>query len=172
MDKKILDLLEELERFGKERHMFNIPKEAGEFLNLLVKIKKPKNILEVGTSNGYSTIWLGLDGDKIVTIEKNPEKLKLAKENFKKAGLKNTKVIEGDALEILHKLNEKFDFVFIDAIKKDYLNYFKLIKFNKGAIVVADNILTHNLKEYCDFVREKYKSCLVKIGNGVEVTII
>lgn len=169
---KVKKLLRELEEFGKENRMFNIPKEAGEFLNLLVRIKKPKKILEIGTSNGYSTIWLGLEGDEVVTIERDGEKRKLAKKNFEKAGLKNIKIIEGDALEILPKLNEKFDFVFLDAIKKNYIKYFKLIKFDKNAIVVADNILTHNLKEYCDFVRKNYKSYLIKIGNGMEVTFI
>ncbi len=172
MNDNIRRLLEELEEFDKKNYVFNVPREGGEFLNLLVKLKKPKSLLEVGTSNGYSTIWLAMESNNVTTIEKDSYRAGLAQENFRKAGLKNIKLVTEDALEVLPKLKERFDFVFLDAVKKDYINYFKLIKFEKGAIIVADNILTHDLDEYCDFVRNKYKSLLVKIGNGMEVTVV
>ena len=80
--------------------------------------------------------------------------------------------MEGDALEVLRKLDEKFDFVFIDATKKEYLKYFKLIKFDKEAVVVADNIISHGEKvqDYVDYVRKKYDSKLLTVGTGIEVT--
>ena len=154
--------------------MFNVPRIGGEFLNILVSLKKPKKILEIGTSNGYSTIWLGKDGNEIITIEKDKNKINLAKANFEACGLKNIRIIEGDALGVLGKLKEKFDFVFIDAIKKDYLNYFKKIKLEKNAIVVADNIISHadKVNEYLEYMRKNHKSFLFKIGNGMEVSFI
>lgn len=172
MKNRILNTLIKLEEFGKLNFMFNIPRETGELLNLLVKIKKPKKILEIGMSNGYSTIWLAEPGFQVFSIEADPKKIILAKENFKKAGLKNIKILQGFALDILKNLKEKFDFVFIDATKKEYLDYFRLLKLNKNALVVADNIISHNIKDYHDYVNNKYKSHLIKIGSGVEVTII
>ena len=174
MDSRIRDLLFEIEEFAKNNFMFNIPREGGELLNLIVNIRKPKKILEIGTSNGYSTIWLGMEGYEVYTIEIDKEKIKLARENFKKAGLKKIKILEDNALETLPKLKEKFDFVFLDAIKKDYLNYFKLINFDENAVVIADNIITHEkqVKEYVEYVRKNHKSYFLDIGNGMEVTIV
>ena len=172
MNKKISDLLIKLEEFSKINFMFNVPKETGELLNLLVKIKKPKKILEIGMSNGYSTIWLAEPGFPVVSIEADPKKIIPAKENFKKANLKNIKILHGFALDVLKSLKEKFDFVFIDATKKEYLSYFKLLKLNKNAIVVADNIISHNILDYHNYVNKNYKSHLIKIGSGVEVTIL
>ncbi len=172
MNKKISGLLIKLEEFGKLNFMFNVPRETGELLNLLVRIKKPKKILEIGTSNGYSTIWLAEPGFPIISIEADPKKIILAKENFKKAGLKNIKILQGFALDVLKNLKEKFDFVFIDATKKEYLDYFKLLKLNENAIVVADNIISHNISDYHNYVNKNYKGQLIKIGSGVEVTIV
>ena len=172
MNKKISGLLIKLEEFGKLNFMFNVPRETGELLNLLVRIKKPKKILEIGTSNGYSAIWLAEPGFQVYSIEADPKKIKLAKENFKKAGLKNIKILQGLVLDVLKNLKEKFDFVFIDATKKEYLDYFKLLRLNKNAIVVADNIISHNISDYHNYVNKNYKGQLIKIGSGVEVTIV
>src|SRR3989344_9553563 len=118
MKEKIVKVLAELEEFGKLNFMFNVPRETGELLNLLVRIKKPKKILEIGMSNGYSTIWLSEPGFPVISIEADPKKIFLAKENFKKANLKNITILQGFALDIIKNLKEKFDFVFIDATKK------------------------------------------------------
>ena len=158
------ELLKELEKFGKENSMFNISKECGEFLYQLVRQFKPQNILEVGMSNGYSTIWLASAAKEfetpVTTMEIDSRKIKLAKENFKKAKLDNIRVIEGDALKIIPSLDEEFDFVFIDAVKKDYLNYLKSIKLSKKAIIAAHNAVSHKnkMKDFLDFVRENYES--------------
>ncbi len=171
---KIEGVLEYLEEFGRYNYMFNIPRIGGKFLHLLIKIKNPRSILEIGTSNGYSTIWLGREGNKVITIEGDKNKVNMAKENFEACGLKNIKVIHGDALQVLNKLKGQFDFVFIDARKDDYLKYFKLIKLGKNAVVVADNIISHrdNVKDYVDYVRKNYDSFLLEIGNGLEVSFI
>jgi len=165
-------VLRYLEEFGRHNYMFNIPRITGKFLHLLIKIKKPKKILEIGTSNGYSTIWLGMEGNEIITIEKDKNRAMMAKANFEAAGLGNIKVIEGDALEVLDKINEEFDFVFIDGRKNEYLDYLKKIKV-KG-IVVADNIISHtdSVQDYVMHVRKHHYSVLLEIGSGVEVSFI
>ena len=124
--------------------------EEGKLIQTLIKLGNIKNILEIGTLYGYSTIWFarGIEGNgKITTIEKEPENAKIAKENFNK--LENNlsssiEIINGDANEELEKLVQKqlvFDMVFIDADKSSYPNYLnftdKLLK--KGGLIVADN---------------------------------
>ena len=124
--------------------------EEGKLIQTLIKLGNIKNILEIGTLYGYSTIWFarGIEGNgKITTIEKEPENAKIARENFNK--LENNlsssiEIINGDANEELEKLVQKqlvFDMVFIDADKSSYPNYLnftdKLLK--KGGLIVADN---------------------------------
>lgn len=183
MNELIKRLLNELEIFGQEnRGYHNIPPETGEFFYILAKISRAKNILEVGTSNGYSSIWLGeaarQNKGKITTIEISEHKVKMAAENFKRAKLdKIIKIIRGDALEEIPKLNDKFDFLFLDAIKEDYINYFKLAypKLAKNAVIVADNAIMFEkyMKDYLDYVRhhKNLRSVLVPIGSGVEFTL-
>ncbi len=118
----------------------------GKFLEILSKIIQPKNILEIGTYTGYSTICLarGLQHDgKLITIEKNDELQPIIDKYLSKANLQNkVQVIYDDALNVLPKLNEKFDLVFIDAEKRYYLNFYKLIfsKVKVGGIIIIDNI--------------------------------
>lgn len=191
LKKEIIELLKELEAKDAEERvqglpsserMRNITPDVGLFLNILVKSMKATNVLEIGTSNGYSTIWLGLatqeNSGQLITLEVDPRKVKMAKENLEKAGLKNTvKLIEGDAKETLSILEKQFDFVFLDAEKEDYLEYFHLIfpKLKVGGIIIADNVISHagDLKEYIDFVRANpdTQSVLVPIGRGEELTL-
>ena len=191
LKKEAIDLLKDLEaKDAGERvkglpssvRMRNITRDVGLFLNILVKATKATSLLEIGTSNGYSTIWLGLatqeNNGQLITLEVDPRKVKLAKENLEKAGLANTvKLIEGDAKETLRMLEKEFDFVFLDAEKEDYLEFFHLIfpKLKIGGIIVADNVISHaeDLKEYVDFVRANpnTQSVLVPIGRGEELTL-
>ncbi|MBK5114758.1 MAG: O-methyltransferase [Candidatus Heimdallarchaeota archaeon] len=191
MKKEIIDLLKELEAKDAEERvrglpsserMRNITPDVGLFLNILVKSTKAINVLEIGTSNGYSSIWLGLatqeNKGQLITLEVDPLKVKMAKENLEKAGLANTvKLIEGDAKQTLSILEKKFDFVFLDAEKEDYLEYFHLIfpKLKVGGVIVADNVISHaeDLKEYINFVRANpnTQSVLVPIGRGEELTL-
>ncbi len=175
-------LLEELEVFGRTHDGFyNISADTGEFFYILVLISKAENILEVGTSNGYSTIWLGeaakQNKGKITTIEISEHKVKMASENFKRAKLSNIKIIHGNALEEIQKLKGKFDFLFLDAVKEDYINYFKLAyhKLTNGAVIVADNAIMFGkyMKDYLIYVKNHkgLRSVLVPIGSGVEFTL-
>lgn len=183
MNESTKKLLMELEEFG-HRHSgyYNIPADTGEFFHILVLISKAKNILEIGTSNGYSTIWLAeaakRNKGKVTTIEISEHKVKMAVENFRKAKLnKAIKIVHGDALEEIPKLKEEFDFLFLDAVKEDYINYFKLAypKLAKESIIVADNAIMFEkyMKEYLHYVRnhKNLRSVLVPIGSGVEFTL-
>ena len=126
----------------------NVPSSDGRLLYDLIMENGYKRGLEIGTSNGYSGLWLGLafqkNGGKLITLEIEPKRAKEAQENFKRAGLDN--IIESrvnDALKEIPKLEGEFDFVFIDAWKPDYIQYLKLIKskMKPGGVITAHNVL-------------------------------
>ena len=121
-----------------QNRMLAITRETGEFLNMILRLRNAKNMLEVGTSTGYSTIWCAEaiieKSGKIITIENNPDKIKRANVNFQKSGLSKSIIIkEGEAMEILKVLNTQeknngfFDLVLIDADKENIIEYFDLI---------------------------------------------
>ena len=154
----------------------------GRILIDLIHQKKPKRILEVGTLIGYSAITMGKELDseaEIITIEIDEWEAIKARENIKKAEIKpRIKVIVGDALDIIPRLEGEFDMVFLDAAKNEYLDYLKLIedKLHKGSVIVADNIgrRTYSTRNYVDYVRNsgKYNSKNIPSrGDGMEVSI-
>ena len=119
----------------------------GNLLQFLAKINQSKNILEIGTYTGYSGICLANalpEDGMLTTIDVNPETEWIAKKYFEKSGFQNKiNYITGNALEIIPSLTQKFDFVFIDADKKNYSNYFDLVvdKVSSGGLIIADNVL-------------------------------
>ncbi|WGH25127.1 MAG: O-methyltransferase [Candidatus Shikimatogenerans bostrichidophilus] len=145
-----------LKRIRKKKYK-NINKKEmsdlvqGRFLSFISKIKNPKNILEVGTLIGYSSLCLSEGLKKkggLITIDKNKKFIKYARKNINKTKYKNKiKIIYGNALKIIPKLKIKFDIVFIDADKKNYINYFNLIfnKIRKNGIIIIDNVLWKGL---------------------------
>jgi len=196
---KVLDELETQSTLEKSRkediphedRMLAITKETGELLNMILRIKNAKNMLEVGMSTGYSTIWcaeaIAEQSGKIITIEQNPNKIKRAKENFQKAGVIDTIIIkEGLAIQILTKLNlqqkyrDFFDFVLIDADKENVIEYFDLIfpMVAVGGVIVTDNMLypenfRQDMKKFSDYLSKnpKLRTITSPIGNGEEITI-
>ena len=182
MNSSIQRLLKELEIFGS-RHdgYYNIPPDTGEFFYILVKLSKAKNILEIGTSNGYSTIWLAdaaeENSGKVTTIEIAEHKVNMAADNFKRAKLTNIRIVQGDALKEIPKLKGKFDLLFLDAVKEDYIKYFKLAypKLTSNAVIVADNAIMFEryMKEYLNYVgkHDNLRSVLIPIGSGVEFSL-
>lgn len=131
-------------------------------LKILVESGKYKRGVEVGTSTGYGAIVMGMaferNGGHLFTLDIDPDAVKTARENIAKMGLEKTvTVVEGDALKTLPQLEGEFDFVFIDALKSDYLKYYKAIepKLKPGALVVADNVIrsANEMKDYLDFVQ-------------------
>ena len=121
----------------------------GRFLSLISKIKQPKKILEIGTFTGYATLCLaeGLEtSGKIYTIDKNEELIKIQNKYFSKSKYhKNIVQYTGDAVEIISKINSKFDLIFLDADKENYNKYLEIIipKLNKKGILISDNVLWH-----------------------------
>ena len=178
--KKVLNVLSEIEETAKKNSLPSIGPLKGEIIGDIIRKYKLKRILEIGTLHGYSAILManfllkvnkddGNDSDNINTetiitcLEIDQQLANIAKKNIEKAGLSDRiEVITGDALKTIPTLNNKyyrFDLVFIDAVKNQYLNYLKLVEendlLNKKSIVVADNVLIYEneMKDYLDYVR-------------------
>lgn len=176
MNSRIKSLLNELE---KTRQTFwNIAPETGQLLSLLITDRNYKKVLEIGTSNGYSAIWMAQalekTGGEIWTIESNFKKrLPLAQENFKKSGLKNINQIVGHAPEVIPKTPQKFDMAFFDATKYEHIDYFNALKdrIKKGGLIITDNISSHkkDFEKYIQTVqREKtFDSVILEIDQGL-----
>lgn len=189
-------ILSEMEIYAKENDVPIIHKEVSELLKVLLKIKKPKKILEIGCAIGYSSILFSkvLDGDvQIITTERNPIMLEKAVENIKSAGLEEKiKILVGNAEETLADIDEEFDFVFIDAAKGQYKLFFDLIinKVKVGGVIVSDNILykgmiasdeyvvrrkktiVKRMRDYLKYIcsEEGLTTSLIPIGDGVAIT--
>ena len=141
------EILETIEKEALETFVPIIRKEMQSFMKVLLAIQKPLNILEVGTAVGFSALLMSEyapEECRITTIEKYEKRIPIAKENFRRAG-KEDKItlLEGDALEILKGLEEKYDFIFMDAAKAQYINYMpEVIRLlEKGGVLVSDNVL-------------------------------
>lgn len=156
--------------------------QKGKVLEQIVKSEKPKRILEIGTLIGYSSILMARHlpkGGEIVTVEIDKESAEAAVTNVNEAYMdKKIKVVVGDATKKIKKIAGKFDVLFLDAAKEQYLKYLKLSepKLKKGAIVVADNvkIFKNDMADFLDYVRnsDKYRSKTIDFGqDGVEISI-
>ena len=145
-EEKILAVLQDLDQ-NQRRGMMNVPEEDGRLLRLLTECIGAKNVVEIGTSNGYSGIWFSLalrttDG-KLTTYEIDARRASLARENFKRAGVDEyVTLVEGDAHEEIKKLTEPIDLLFLDADKEGYINYLdKLLPLVRpGGLIVAHNM--------------------------------
>lgn len=138
-----------------QKNFWNIARVTGEFLYTLIKTANCKNVIEIGTSNGYSGIWLGKalkeTGGKLTTVEFWEKRFSIAHENFKKCGVDELiTIVQGSACDVLRELHEDFkiDFAFVDANKKEYIDYFNLIHphLNVGGFIACDNVLSHKEK--------------------------
>lgn len=145
-ERKILEVLNHL-RSTQSRGMMNVPVEDGRLLRLLVEAIGAKTVVEIGTSNGYSGIWLCLalrnTGGKLITHEIDPDRAALARENFAKAGVSSlVTIVEGDAHQTISRLKGPVDLVFIDADKEGYVDYLRktLPLVRPGGLIVAHNI--------------------------------
>ena len=145
-EKKILSVLDDLHR-NQRRGMMNIPVEDGRLLRVLTETIGAKHVVEIGTSNGYSGIWLCLalrtTGGKLTTYEIDARRAELARQNFKRAGVgKVVTLVEGDAHDEVTKLKEPIDLLFLDADKSGYIDYLnKLLPLVRpGGLIVAHNV--------------------------------
>ncbi len=167
--------LDQLWDYGRQNKMLNVPPEHGRFLWTMAEATNAKHVLEIGTSNGYSTIWLGramkVTGGKIITLEIEEARHKEALENFKKAGM--DKLIDarlGDALKEIPKLEGPFDLVFIDAWKPDYIKYYDMVmpKLRPGGLILAHNVIgsAGPMKDFLDAIKKDKRlvTTIVQIG--------
>ena len=201
MNEHILTILKKLEKRSRleendqvevkhEDRMLAITEETGQFYNLFLKATKAKNILEVGTSVGYSTLWFAdaliENGGKITTIEQNPSKISRAKSNFREAKVDHIiKNLQGEAIKVLKQLceNEKenqFDFAFLDADKELNSEYFDIIlpMIKVGGIIATDNILYPEkfrpiMSKFVDHVKKNpnVQTFTLDLGNGEQITL-
>jgi predicted O-methyltransferase YrrM len=180
-------VLTELESFGTEndrvktdyaQRMMNIPRATGQFLQVLVMNARAKRVLEIGTSNGYSTLWLARGaravGGEVTTVDLSPYKIGLARANFEKAGM-NDVIIQvqakgGDFLK--RTADECYDFMFLDSERTEYQAWWPHIKrvLKPGGLWVADNAISHahELKTFFAMVEAdpEFTTSLVPIGKG------
>ena len=179
---KTQKILGKIEALSEKRFLPIIGPEKGTVLSDIIHEFKPKRILEVGTLIGYSAILMGknLTADaEIVTIEIHPDDAEHAKRNIQQAEIPpKVRVLVGDAKQIIPTLKGKFDIVFVDAEKTEYLQYLHLAeeKLHKNSVVVADNagIFADQMQDYLTYVRSsgKYRSRYFGFGSdGVEVSV-
>ncbi len=191
MDPGVLTLLESLYRFGQDndaqnterpRRMLNITPETGRLLFILVRLARATRILEVGTSNAFSTIWLARaareTAGRVTTLEFNPDKIAMARKNLDAAGVADlVDIREGRAADTLAALPGPFDFAFLDADRPSYATYLELVvpKLTVPGLLVADNVTSHRaeLEDYLARVKSDPRlfSVTVPIGNGEEVSL-
>lgn len=187
MDSVRQAFVEQLEAFGlrndeehtsREDRLLNITADTGQFLALLVKATRAKTILEIGTSNGYSTIWLAdavvTSAGRVITLEKSEKKAQMANENFRLAQLQQVIDMRVGPAEDSFKVfqPESFDFIFLDSNRSQYVGWWpQLLQLLKpGGLLVVDNAISHQneLKTFTAVVAAtpNVETSLVPVGKG------
>jgi predicted O-methyltransferase YrrM len=187
LDTQLHTLLAELAAFGdahdgdaanRATRMLNITPDTGAFLAVLVKAMRARRILEIGTSNGYSTLWLAdavasIDGD-VTTIEMSSQKIAMARQNFERAGLDDRITqLDGDAgVHLQQFAHDEFDLVFLDSQRSAYLGWWPDLKriLRAGGLLVVDNATSH-AEEMAAFTAavqadRGFTTSLVPVGKG------
>jgi predicted O-methyltransferase YrrM len=180
-------LKSELERFGaandrasaeRGRRMLNITRDTGELLRLLVRAGAARRVLEIGTSNGSSTLWLAeaaaAIGGAVTTVELSEYKAGLAQANFARSGLAHAiTLLREDAGAVLERAGDgAFDFVFLDSERADYVRWWPHLRrvLRPGGLLVVDNAVSHaaEVAPFVELVRadREFVTCLVPVGNG------
>lgn len=189
------EFLKELEVYAEEKNIPIMQKKGIDFLCKIIAKSDVKNILEIGTAIGYSAIKMALVNDDITvtSIERDQDRYIEALKNIKKAKLdKRIDVIYKDALDV--KLKDKYDLIFIDAAKGQYIKFFEKFKenLNPGGIIISDNLSFHGLveqkeriesrnlrqlvgkiKKYIEFLEnnKEFKTKFYKVGDGIAVSL-
>ena len=161
---------------------WNVPRTTAVFLHMMVSATKATKVLEIGTSNGYSGIYLAEalshTNGTLYTVDSHKERFEKARENFERSGLqKHIQQVFGHAPEILETLNGPFDLVFLDATKKEYLSYLESVwpKLKKGGLCIADNCVSHSneLGNFFTFINSKneLENLLLPLDNGLMLLV-
>jgi caffeoyl-CoA O-methyltransferase len=167
---------------NNEIRLWSVPRSTGQLLRALVLTSQPKVTVELGTSAGYSTLWMASAvkeiGGTIYTVEAAKPKFEMASQHFREAGFEDVIVQkEGMASEVLETFEEKINFLFLDADKNNYLKYLKIIepKLDKGAIIVADNAINYgdNMRDFLEYleINANYSAQMIEIDYGVMVAL-
>jgi predicted O-methyltransferase YrrM len=192
LDERIRSVLERLEREDADERAAGLPSAqrsrqvaptTGRFLFALVAPQTDCEVLEIGGSRGYSTIWLAAGvrylGGRVLSLEHDPAKCEAWRRNVEEAGLEGTaELIEGDAFVTLREIDDVFDVVFLDAEKEQYEELFALArpKVEPGAVVVADNVLSHaeTLGAYSGARQadETLESVTLPLDRGLELSVV
>jgi predicted O-methyltransferase YrrM len=192
LDDQVRSVLARLEAEDAEEREAGVPREersrqvartTGKFLFALVAPQWDCEVLEIGGSRGYSSIWLGAGvrhlGGRVLSLEADPAKCEAWRRNVADAGLEDwLELVEGDAFEALPQIQDVFDIVFIDAEKDDYEALFQLTrdKVEAGGLFVADNVLSHasTLAEYSAARQADptLESVTVPLDRGLELSVV
>lgn len=197
LEKPNSEILTEIEREAHKDLVPIIRKEMESFLRVILTIKHPKEILELGTAIGYSAILMSEACDaKITTIENYEKRIPIARENFAKAGKQDQiELLEGDALEVMKTLPEaKYDFIFMDAAKAQYINYLPEVMrlLTPGGVLITDNVLQDGdliqskfvvrrrdrtihkrMREFLEEIKhdDRLETSIVPIGDGIVMAV-
>jgi predicted O-methyltransferase YrrM len=185
---RVQSVLSDLEKWGEENDrvqsershkMLNLERETAELVRALIVGRHPQRILEIGTSNGYSTIWLAASlepAGRLISIDRNPEKHRLALENLERAGLAHcTELLTGDATELTAKIDGPLDVVFFDGDRFTAPAQLALLapKLAPSVLVLADNALSHpdEIAGYLAAIGQMpgFEHTLVPVGKGLSV---
>jgi caffeoyl-CoA O-methyltransferase len=177
------DAKEREEGVARELRARQVARSTGQFLFALVAPQWDCEVLEIGGSRGYSSIWLGAGvrhfGGRVLSLESDPAKVEAWRRNIGEAGLEETvELMDGDAFETLPQIQDVFDVVFIDAEKDDYEQLFLLArdKVEPGGLVVADNVLSHveTLGAYSEARQADptTESVTLPLDRGLELSVI
>ncbi|CAB1243408.1 O-methyltransferase [Clostridiaceae bacterium BL-3] len=190
-------ILKEIEEYASENSIPIVHREMARFLELMINMKRPSRVLELGTAVGYSAILMSLSSHKknhITTIERDKNMVEIARKNIKRYNFEQyIDVIEGDCMEILKNIREKFDLIFIDAGKAHYNHFlpYCLKLLDEEGVIVADNVLfrgmvasdelvkrrkitiVKRMREYLKIVSDdnKFITSIIPMGDGIAVTM-
>ena len=168
-------LLSQLETYAKANNVPIIQPEIAQLLRFLLKLHRPKEILEVGTAIGYSAITMAesLKTDfQITSLEKDPLMIEEAILNIEKAGFKDQiKIIEGDALETFPHLSKHYDFIFLDAAKGQYIEFmdYSLKLLEPGGIIISDNVLYKGMVAQKSVVKRRQRTLVTRLRGYLEL---
>ena len=192
------EVLEKIEQEALDTYVPIIRKETQSFLKVLLMIKKPLKVLEIGTAVGFSAILMSEympDGGRITTIEKYEKRIPIARENFRRAGKEGQiTLIEGDALEVMRRLEGTYDFIFMDAAKGQYIHYLPeaVRLLSEGGALMSDNVLQEGdviesrfaverrnrtihsrMREYLYELKhhERLKTTILPLGDGTALSV-
>lgn len=185
MKSELKNFLKELRAYGVKNNIPNVTDEVGQFLNMMIKIRKPKTILEIGCANGYSTIWMAEAAElveaKVYTVDHSAPTFEEAKQNIQKSGF--SEVVEfyfGDARQVIPNIPEdlKFDFIFVDGQKANYRDFWDLVepRLNLEAVIIFDDMMAfqQKTKPFYDYIQmvEGFDQILIPIDENDGILVL